>query len=108
MWRWQNLVVVLTQPTDRSQPPLPVLTGLDASTGQARWTLPMGGGVGFSPTADRGLAIALAGEDGVLELELVDLPSGRVRWTRRSAQTMFRPWLWAAARCCCEQPADQL
>jgi outer membrane protein assembly factor BamB len=82
MWWWQNLVVVLTQPTDRSQPPLPVLTGLDASTGQARWTPPMGGGVGFSPTADSGLAIALAGEDGVLELEVVDLPSGRVRWTR--------------------------
>jgi outer membrane protein assembly factor BamB len=81
MWRWQNLVVVLTQP-GRSEPPLQVLTGLDASTGQARWTLPMGGGAdGFTPTADGGLAIT-ADQDGVLELEVVELSTGRVRWTR--------------------------
>jgi outer membrane protein assembly factor BamB len=77
MWRWQNLVVALTE-TPRSSG-LPVLTGLDAVTGQARWTLRIDGGVGgFYPTADGGLAII--SEDSMLEV--VDLSSGRVRWTR--------------------------
>jgi outer membrane protein assembly factor BamB len=80
MWRWQNLVVVLTQSSGRQQQ---ALTGLDASTGQARWTLRVGGSVnGFSPTADGGLAMSVDREDGVLELEVVDLSTGRVRWTR--------------------------
>lgn len=92
MWRWQNLVVVLTEQTDRSQPPLQVLTGLDASTGQTRWTLPMGAGLGggvggLSPTADGGLAI-LRG-NGVLEV--VDLSSGRVRWRRWVAAAGVSP-----------------
>ena len=77
MWRWYQLVVVLSQSSGQQQQ---VLTGLDASTGQARWTLPMDGR-GFSPTADGGLAMAVD-QDGVLELEVVDLSSGRVRWTR--------------------------
>jgi len=80
IWRWQNLVVVLTQ-IGRSGRPLPVLTGLDASTGRARWTLPMGGDVGSSsPTADGGLPVEVNRGDGVLEV--VDVSSGRVRWTR--------------------------
>lgn len=59
--------------------PLPELTGLDASTGQARWTLRIGlDAAGFSPTADAGLATVRW--DGMLEL--VDLSSGRLRWTR--------------------------
>jgi len=84
MWRWQNLIVVLTQPISSSSP-LPVLTGLDASTGQPRWRLPVGGSVhGLSPTADGGLAMAMAiwsnlRGDGALEV--VDLSSGRARWT---------------------------
>jgi outer membrane protein assembly factor BamB len=73
MWRWQNLVVVLTGP---------VLIGLDASTGQARWRLPAGGSVeGSSPTADGGLVMVMWSNlrgDGALEV--VDLSSGRVRW----------------------------
>ncbi len=77
MWRWYHLVVVLSQSSGQQQQ---VLTGLDASTGQARWTLHMNGH-GFSPTADGGLAMAVD-QDGVLELEVVDLSSGRVRWTR--------------------------
>jgi outer membrane protein assembly factor BamB len=80
MWRWQSLVVVLAQP-GRGGPQMQVLTGLDASTGQARWSLLMRGGAnGFTPTADGGLAITVD-QDGVLELEVVDLSSGRVRWT---------------------------
>jgi outer membrane protein assembly factor BamB len=77
MWRWQSLVIVLTE----SGPglPLPLLTGLDASTGQARWTLRIAGDVeGSDPTADGGLAI-LRYDD---TLEVADLSSGRVRWTR--------------------------
>jgi outer membrane protein assembly factor BamB len=82
MWRWQNLVVVLTQGSGQQQQS--VLAGLDASTGQARWTLRVDGSVedGFSQTADGGLAVNVDREDGVLELEVVDLSSGRVRWIR--------------------------
>jgi outer membrane protein assembly factor BamB len=82
MWRWQNLVVVLTQPL---VPWLPAaaLTGLDASTGQRRWTLPIGGGVqALAPTADGGLAIVTwSNRSGDGALKVVDLSSGRVRWT---------------------------
>ena len=81
MWRWPNLIIVLTQP-GRNMRPLPVLTGLDASTGQTRWTLRVGEYAGgFSQTADGGMAITVD-RDGVSELEVVDLTSGRVRWTR--------------------------
>ena len=79
LWRWRNLVVVLAQPGGRG---LPVLTGLDASTGQPRWRLPIGGSVhGSAPTADGGLAIAIWTQFGDGVLEVVDLSSGRVRWT---------------------------
>ena len=78
MWRWQHLVVVLLQATESGQPLVPVLTGLDPSTGQARWTLR---NVGFSPTADGGLA-RFVQRHGAFELEVVDPASGRVRWTR--------------------------
>jgi outer membrane protein assembly factor BamB len=89
MWRWQNLVVVLTQPGGDGLP-LPVLTGLDASTGQPRWTLRIGWDVeGLAPTADGGLAIAVARGNGVLEV--VDLSSGRVRWTRPVGSTGDAP-----------------
>jgi outer membrane protein assembly factor BamB len=77
MWRWQGLVVVLQQTPGAGG--LPLLTGLDAGTGQVRWTLRVVWGVaGFFPTADGGLAIVRG--DGTLEV--VDLSSGRVRWTR--------------------------
>jgi outer membrane protein assembly factor BamB len=76
MWRWQSLVIVLTEGAAGGRA---LLTGLDASTGQARWTQLIAGGVdGSYPTADGGLAIL--GGDGTLEV--VDLSSGRVRWTR--------------------------
>jgi outer membrane protein assembly factor BamB len=75
MWRRQSLVIVLTANPGGS----PLLTGLDASTGQARWTQDIGGPVdGSYPTADGGLAII--SWDGTLEV--VDLSSGRVRWSR--------------------------
>jgi outer membrane protein assembly factor BamB len=76
MWRWQALVIVLTEGAAGAQP---LLTGLDLSTGQARWTESVAAGVdGFYPTADGGLAILRV--DGTLEV--VELSSGRVRWTR--------------------------
>jgi len=75
MWRWHALVIVLTDGAGGS----PLLTGLDASTGQARWTRLIAAGVdGSYPTADGGLAI-LRWDD---TLEVVDMSSGRVRWTR--------------------------
>jgi outer membrane protein assembly factor BamB len=85
MWRWQDLVVVLTGP-GRTGLSLPVLTGLDASTGRPRWTLPLGADEGgLSPTADGGLAITVFRGNGVLEV--VDLSSGRVRWALPVAST---------------------
>jgi outer membrane protein assembly factor BamB len=76
MWLWQNLVVVLTQPASSG---LRLLTGLDAGTGQARWTLRIGEGMGgFYPTADGGLAIGR----GFGVVEVADMSSGQVRWTR--------------------------
>jgi outer membrane protein assembly factor BamB len=87
MWRWQGLIAVLTE---RALSGPPRLTGLDASTGAARWTLLIGGHVdGLAPTADGGLAMAVARGDGVLEV--VDLSSGRVRWTRPVGSTGFPP-----------------
>jgi outer membrane protein assembly factor BamB len=87
MWRWQNLVVVLTQP-DWSGLPLPVLTGLDASTGQTRWTRRVGEGMGgFYPTADGGLAMGR----GFGVVEVVDMSSGQVRWTRSTQSLPGRP-----------------
>src|SRR5215468_5674289 len=89
MWRWQNLVVVLTQ-AGRTGRPLPVLTGLDASTGRTQWTLHVGEDVAVSsPTTDGGLAIDVSRGDGVLEV--VDLSSGRVRWTRPIDGTELLP-----------------
>jgi outer membrane protein assembly factor BamB len=78
MWRWQGLVIVF--PGHNPGPGgWPLLTGLDAATGQVRWTQPVAGNVHWSyPTADGGLAM-LCGDD---TLEVVDLSSGRVRWTR--------------------------
>jgi outer membrane protein assembly factor BamB len=71
MWRWHGLAIVLTDGA--------VLTGLDASTGQVRWTRLIAAGVdGSYPTADGGLAILR----GDYMLEVVDLSSGRVRWRR--------------------------
>jgi hypothetical protein len=75
MWRWQSLVIVLTAPSGGWGQ----LTGLDASTGQAQWTQYIDGYVaGSDPTADGGLAIIRLDDT----LEVVDLSSGGVRWTR--------------------------
>jgi outer membrane protein assembly factor BamB len=78
IWRWRNLVIVLTDPGSAGLS-LTLLTGLDASTGHARWTLSIAADVQASyPIADGGLAI-LRSDD---TLEVVDLSTGRVRWTR--------------------------
>jgi outer membrane protein assembly factor BamB len=78
MWRWHSLVTVLTQGAAGGSP---LLTGLDASTGQVRWTRHIAGSVDRSyPTADGGLAILRSYDT----LEVVDLSSGRVRWRRQA------------------------
>jgi len=74
MWRWQDLVIVLTIGAGG----WPVLAGLNVSTGQARWTRQIAAVVdGSYPTADGGLVIFR----GDHTLEVVDMSSGRVRWT---------------------------
>lgn len=76
MWRWQSLVVVLTQQVGANAR----LTGLDAANGGVGWTRRLPGGLlgGQFTTADGGLAIL--GTNGVLQV--VDLGDGRVRWSR--------------------------
>jgi outer membrane protein assembly factor BamB len=80
MWRWQHLVVVLTdQVSDHAR-----LTGLDAVTGAIRWSLHLPGrGLlgGQAATADGGLAMITPA--GVLQV--VSLADGTVRWQRRTA-----------------------
>lgn len=79
MWRWQDLVVVLTDQVSNDAR----LTGLDAATGAVRWTLRLpGGGLygNLAATGDGGLAMVRA--DGTLQV--VSLADGAVRWTRRT------------------------
>src|SRR5215469_1902976 len=74
MWRSHALIVVVTDGAGG----WPLLTGMDASTGKARWTQQTAAGVdGSYPTADGGLAILR--HDHMLEV--VDMSNGRVRWT---------------------------
>jgi outer membrane protein assembly factor BamB len=68
--------------------PVPVLTGLDAATGQARWTRRIGEGMGgFYPTADGGLVMGR----GFGVLEVVDMSSGHIRWKRSTQSPPGRP-----------------
>jgi outer membrane protein assembly factor BamB len=73
VFQWQRLVVVYAS-GDR----VGLLTGLDAATGQIRWTRQTGQALpgDAAATADGGLAMM------VPNLEVVNLSDGRVRWTR--------------------------
>jgi len=88
MWRWQDLVVVLTDQVGAHSE----LTGLDAATGQVRWTARLGASVlgNAVATADGGLAmVTVAGS-----LRVVSLADGRSRWSTKSGAS---PALAAAA-----------
>jgi outer membrane protein assembly factor BamB len=90
MWRWGGLVVVLTdQASNHAR-----LTGLDAATGQVRWTLKVPGRglyANQAATADGGLAMINA-SSGMLQV--VSLADGHLRWQRKTGVT---PMLTAAA-----------
>ena len=90
MWRWGGLVAVLTdQVSTHSR-----LTGLDAATGQVRWSLrlPGRGLLGDqAATADGGLAMVTTA--GVLQV--VNLADGSVRWRRTAGAS---PALTAAGQ----------
>jgi outer membrane protein assembly factor BamB len=90
MWRWGALVAVLTdQVSSHSR-----LTGLDAATGQVRWSLrlPVRGLLGDqAATADGGLAMITTA--GVLQV--VSLADGRIRWRRTAGAS---PALTAAGQ----------
>lgn len=89
IWRWGGLVAVLTDQVSNHAR----LTGLDAATGQVRWTvkLPAGGlYANQAATADGGLA--MIAEGGVLQV--VSLADGHLRWRRK---TGVSPALTAAA-----------
>lgn len=90
IWRWGGLVAVLTDQVSNHAR----LTGLDAATGQVRWTLKLPGGglyANQAATADGGLA--MIAEGGVLQV--VSLADGHLRWRRK---TGVSPALTAAAR----------
>jgi outer membrane protein assembly factor BamB len=77
MWRWQHLLVVLTDQVSGQAR----LTGLIAATGAVRWVIrmPRYGLLGSqSATSDGGLAIVRS--DGVVQV--VSMSEGRVRWSR--------------------------
>src|SRR5271165_5413496 len=71
-FQWQGLLVVLTGGSRTGY-----LTGLDAATGQVRWTRQIGDGnpSDMAVTADGGLAVM---DDG---FKVVNLSDGRVRWS---------------------------
>jgi outer membrane protein assembly factor BamB len=88
MWRWQNLVAVLTGQVSAHAK----LTALDAAAGKVRWSvsLPGNGVLGNAvATADGGLALVTV--SGLLKV--VSLASGKTRW---SAQAGASPALAAA------------
>jgi outer membrane protein assembly factor BamB len=72
VFQWQGLVVVYATGSRMAS-----LTGLDAATGQIRWTRQIAEAVpgDVAATADGGLAM-------FPELQVVNLSDGRVRWTR--------------------------
>jgi outer membrane protein assembly factor BamB len=88
IWRWGGLIAVLTDQVSNHAR----LTGLDAATGQVRWTLELPGGLygTLAATADGGLAMIAGG--GVLQV--VSLTDGHLRWRRK---TGVSPTLTAAA-----------
>jgi len=72
MFQWQGSIVVLTAGSRTGY-----LIGLDAATGQVRWTRQVGDGnpSDMAVTADGGLAVM---DDG---FKVVNLSDGRVRWS---------------------------
>jgi outer membrane protein assembly factor BamB len=82
MWPWRGTVAVLTDQVSTHAR----LTGLDAVTGRVVWTvrLPRQGLYGtLTATTDGGLA--MIGADG--RVRVVDLRTGRVRWTQPAGQS---------------------
>jgi outer membrane protein assembly factor BamB len=75
-WRWKRLVVVLANQVG----PHARLVGLDAATGAVAWVLRLPAGLygGQVATPDGGLAVV--GRRGAIEV--VNLATGRVRWSR--------------------------
>jgi outer membrane protein assembly factor BamB len=78
MWRWRDLLVVLTRDSGQQQ----VLTGLDASTGRVRWTRRVDSDE-VPPVAEDGAVLFASGADGDSNgsLNSYDDRTGQVRWT---------------------------
>jgi outer membrane protein assembly factor BamB len=77
LWQWNETVVVLAGQVGST----PRLMSLDAATGAVRWTLPLSkqGVYGSQAlTGDGGLVLI----QGNATLTVVDLATGRVRWSR--------------------------
>ena len=77
LWQWDGSVIVLVGQVSS----VPRLMSLDAGTGAVRWTLPLSkqGVYGSQAlTGDGGLALI----QGNATLTVVDLATGRVRWSR--------------------------
>src|SRR6202167_1867783 len=87
MWRWDHLVVVLSQSSGQQRQ---VLTGLDASTGRVRWTRRVDSDA-VPPMAVGGGAVLFAGGadgDANSSLTSYDDRTGQVRWTEA-----LSPWI---------------
>ena len=86
MWRWRHLVVVLAAGSGRQQQS--VLTGLEASSGRVRWTLPVDSDAvpPVPPVAVRGGAVLFVGgadDDPDSSLTSYDDRTGQVRGSVR-------------------------
>jgi outer membrane protein assembly factor BamB len=75
LWRWQGLVVVLTDQVSDDA----TLTGLDAATGQVRWTWRPRTGLTGDLAATRGGELAMVTADNTAVV--LSMASGRVLWT---------------------------
>ena len=83
LWQWDGSVIVLVGQISSS----PRLMSLDAATGAVRWTLPLSKrGVDGSQalTGDSGLVLV----QGNAMLTVVNLATGRVRWSRAGVRSL--------------------
>jgi len=84
MWVWKGVVAALTDQVSDSAH----LTGLDARTGAVRWHLSIpGNGLLGTPEATGDGGLAWLRTDGALQV--VDLASGRVRWSLPEGRQAF-------------------
>jgi outer membrane protein assembly factor BamB len=75
LFQWQGLAIVYAAGSSTAS-----LAGLDAATGQIRWTRPIGIPSDVAVTADGGLAMMFPSDTGDM-IQVVNLSDGSFRWS---------------------------